>query len=661
MIKSLRKLLFALCVLLTCTGFGQFKVVGYQPYWAGSASSIQYSKLTHINYAFALPQSNGHLKALNNPGFLQQIVANGHSVGTKVYIAIGGWSDNGTVLGPTFETLASTSTGRTNLVNDAMALVHTYNLDGVDIDWEFPNPGASANNFAALMQQLATSLHAEGKGLSAAVNATSYYGNNILSSTFSYIDHFNIMAYDNTSEPNHSSYAFAQSSLNYWVSQRGLAKSKAILGVPFYARPSWNAFSTLVAQGANPYSDQFGSDYYNGITTIQNKTQLAFNSGGGIMIWELSQDASGSNSLLSAIDTKKKSFGGTTNKNPSVSITSPSNGASFTAPASITINASASDPDGSISKVQFYNGSTLLGTDNTSPYSFSWSNVAAGSYSITAKAYDNSTGTATSSVVSVTVKTSTTTTNKAPTVSITSPSGGASFNAPASITVSANASDADGSISKVEFYHGGTLIGTEYTSPYSLAWKNVAAGSYSLTAKAYDNKGAVTTSGSVSITVKTVTSGGCSGVPQYVEGSQYVAGSKVQNVGKQYQCKPYPYTGWCSGAAWAYAPGTGTYWQDAWTLVGTCTAKMSATSASSVNEGISPNPAHNLTTVEMKLNSLYSSEETLTIISSTGSIMSTEIIALSEGENSIAINIDQLHEGIYLVKVGEKTFRFVKQ
>jgi len=661
MIKPLQNLITALIVLASTTVFGQFKVVGYQPYWSGSASSIQYSKLTHINYSFALPQSNGHLKALNNPGFLQQIVSNAHAVGTKVFIAIGGWSDNGTVLGPTFETLASSSTGRSNLVNDAMALVHTYHLDGVDIDWEFPNPGASANNFAALMKQLATALHAEGKHLSAAVNATSYYGNNILSSTFSYIDHFNIMAYDNTSEPNHSSYSFAQSTLNYWVSQRGLAKSKAILGVPFYARPSWNAYRTLLAQGANPNSDQFGSDYYNGLTTIKNKTQLAFNSGGGIMIWELSQDATGTNSLLSAIDAKRKSLVGTTNKAPTVSITSPSGGATFNAPASITISAKASDADGSISKVEFYHGGTRIGTEYTAPYSLSWKNVAAGTYSLTAKAYDNKGAVKTSASVSITVKSSTTT-NKAPTVKITSPSGGASFNAPASITITASASDADGSISKVEFYHGGTRIGTEYTSPYSLPWKNVAAGTYTLTAKAYDNKGAVTTSGSVSITVKTTsTSGGCGGISQYTEGGSYVAGSKVQNGGKQYQCKPYPYSGWCAGAAWAYAPGTGTYWQDAWTMVGTCTAKISATSISSLNEGISPNPAHELSSVEMKLNALFASEETLTIISSTGSVMKTELVTLAEGENSISINIDQLQEGIYLVKIGEKAFRFVKQ
>ena len=60
----------------------------------------------------------------------------------------------------------------------------------------------------------------------------------------------------------------------------------------------------------------------------------------------------------------------------------------------------------------------------------------------------------------------------------------------------------------------------------------------------------------------------CSGVPQYVAGTAYIAGQIVQNVGNRYSCSV---AGWCSStAAWAYAPGTGTYWTDAWTLVGPC-------------------------------------------------------------------------------------------
>jgi hypothetical protein len=86
-----------------------------------------------------------------------------------------------------------------------------------------------------------------------------------------------------------------------------------------------------------------------------------------------------------------------------VSLTSPANGATFTAPATINLTANAADADGSVSKVDFYNGTFLLNTDTTTPYSFSWTNVAAGTYSLTAVATDNAGGVTTSAVVSVTV------------------------------------------------------------------------------------------------------------------------------------------------------------------------------------------------------------------------------------------------------------------
>ncbi|MGH9660014.1 MAG: Ig-like domain-containing protein, partial [Bryobacteraceae bacterium] len=91
--------------------------------------------------------------------------------------------------------------------------------------------------------------------------------------------------------------------------------------------------------------------------------------------------------------------------------------------------------------------------------------------------------------------------NVPPTVSITSPAGGATYSAPASITIDATAADSDGTVTKVDFYQGTTLLGTDTTAPYSFTWSNAAAGSYSLTAKATDNANAVTTSTAVPVTV----------------------------------------------------------------------------------------------------------------------------------------------------------------
>ncbi|MGX5819288.1 discoidin domain-containing protein [Chitinophaga lutea] len=91
--------------------------------------------------------------------------------------------------------------------------------------------------------------------------------------------------------------------------------------------------------------------------------------------------------------------------------------------------------------------------------------------------------------------------NVAPTVSLTAPAPNATFTAPASITVSANAADSDGTVSKVEFFQGSIKIGEDASSPYSITWTNVAAGNYALTAKATDDDNATTTSAAVNITV----------------------------------------------------------------------------------------------------------------------------------------------------------------
>ena len=187
---------------------------------------------------------------------------------------------------------------------------------------------------------------------------------------------------------------------------------------------------------------------------------------------------------------------GTSDVPPSVSITSPTTGATFTAPANITITASASDSDGTVAKVDFYQGTTLIGTATAAPYSVTWNNVAAGTYNLTAVATDNGGATTTSTAVSVTVNAS-----AAPTVSISSPTTGATFTAPANITITASASESGGTIAKVDFYQGTTLIGTATAAPYSVTWNNVAAGTYSLTAVATDGGGATTTSTAVSVTV----------------------------------------------------------------------------------------------------------------------------------------------------------------
>ena len=186
------------------------------------------------------------------------------------------------------------------------------------------------------------------------------------------------------------------------------------------------------------------------------------------------------------------------NSPPTVTLTQPADGASFTAPATMGLSATASDTDGTVTKVEFFNGVTKLGEDTTAPFGFTWSGVGAGSYTLTARATDDLGATATSAPSRITVGT----TNVPPTVSLTFPADGASFPWKPTITMTATAADSDGTVTKVEFLDGTKILGQDTTAPYAFTWRNVPVGTHVLTARATDNRGAVTTTSVVSITVR---------------------------------------------------------------------------------------------------------------------------------------------------------------
>ncbi len=180
---------------------------------------------------------------------------------------------------------------------------------------------------------------------------------------------------------------------------------------------------------------------------------------------------------------------------PTVSLTAPANGATFTAPATIPITASVT---GTVSRVDFYASGTLVGSAASSPYTMTGTNVVAGTYVLTAVAVPASGASVTSAPINITVNGATNTT---PTVTLTSPASGSSFTAPATVTLTATATDPTDAITKVDFYSGTTLLGTATASPYAITWSNVAAGAYSVTAKATDGAGATATSAADAITV----------------------------------------------------------------------------------------------------------------------------------------------------------------
>jgi chitinase len=274
-----------------------FRIIGYVPDW--NANPVQYDKLTHINYAFLLPNFDGTINEVANPWKLDMVVANAHAANVKVLISVGGWG-----LDPQFEALANDPTTRLTFVRAMVSYVALHQLDGVDIDWEYPDPEPpSQENFVILMRELRQALPAD-KLLTAAVVALGAHGEGVASEVFDIVDFLNLMAYDGSST-DHSPYSYAEAAIDYW-SGRGLPAEKMVLGVPFYSRPGEIPYRKLIAQDpAAAYSDTLEANgslqYYNGIPTIQRKTELAMQRASGIMFWEISQDTNDETSLLNAI------------------------------------------------------------------------------------------------------------------------------------------------------------------------------------------------------------------------------------------------------------------------------------------------------------------------------------------------------------------------
>lgn len=289
------------------TDVSGFKVIGYLPKYtstlADHLNAFDFTKITHLNIAFFNPDVNGNFPTSQGTG-LDTIVSKAHLNNVKVLISLGGGSNQSQYAN------LLTAANRQAFINKVVALVSLYNVDGIDVDLEGDNIDA---NYEAFITGLSAQLKPADKLLTAAV--AWWTRDRVTDSCLNAFDFINVMAYDKAGEE-HSPYSYAKQHLDYWKGTRGLAAGKIVIGVPFYGVYTVNGslqsitYSNLVAQypGAENKDTVRRTDgiviNYNGIPTIQNKTALAMEEGGGIMFWQVLQDASGSSSLLKAIDDK---------------------------------------------------------------------------------------------------------------------------------------------------------------------------------------------------------------------------------------------------------------------------------------------------------------------------------------------------------------------
>ncbi|HEY4325503.1 MAG TPA: glycosyl hydrolase family 18 protein [Mucilaginibacter sp.] len=286
-----------------------FRIIGYlrvSNISDGTVANVDLSKINYLNIAFINPDQDGNFSV---PKGLSAVLRTAHAKNVKVLASMGGG------LAPAYYSTLLLDERRNDFVNRIVKLASDNDFDGVDIDLEGDR---IHTNYETFVTTLSAALKQKNKILTAAV--ATVYKLKYTDRALAQFDFINIMSYDKTGPWNlnnpgqHSPYEMAVSDLDYWTNTRGIAKEKLSLGVPFYGygfggnAPADMSFHGIIAQypGAENM-DQVavrggGIIYYNGIATIKNKTTLALQKCGGIMIWQLLQDASGNKSLLTLIN-----------------------------------------------------------------------------------------------------------------------------------------------------------------------------------------------------------------------------------------------------------------------------------------------------------------------------------------------------------------------
>lgn len=289
-----------------------FRIIGYYSgdLFEEPLENLQTDKLTHIMYAFLIPQADGSVLPLAEDENVRQLIEKAHNDNCEVFIAVGGWSYNNVPLQSAFEQACSTSETRDKLVNSIVSIVEDYGFDGVELDWEYPN-SASAENYEALILELDKELESRGKQLTAALNGAwsqtegPEVSNYVSDACLNAFDFINVMSYDMNNEQ-HSPFWFANTSIDYWI-YRGVKPEKIVLGMPLYARPTYMQYRHLAEKNKSfVYNDYAVIDgvtsYYNGLPTLCKKTILAAYKAGGVMLFDVNEDTNDETSIVSMID-----------------------------------------------------------------------------------------------------------------------------------------------------------------------------------------------------------------------------------------------------------------------------------------------------------------------------------------------------------------------
>lgn len=289
----------------------RLRVLGYlfaHGNWWERLQEVDLDAITDLNLAFLNPDASGDF--VRSPD-LVKLVQRAHAHDVQVFFSIGGGSPPAHL-----EQLLQTRESRAKLVTGIVSLINEYGFDGVDIDLE---NDLINEHYALFVAEVATAVKPLGKLVTAAL--ASWNGDKISDETLAHYDFINIMSYDATGPWNperpgpHAPYSMAVDDFEYYHQRRGIAAGKLFVGLPFYGygfgdgAPESLFYRDIVHQWPGSETadevalDAGGKIYYNGIPTIERKTQFALEqSAGGVMIWHLLHDTDDERSLLRAIN-----------------------------------------------------------------------------------------------------------------------------------------------------------------------------------------------------------------------------------------------------------------------------------------------------------------------------------------------------------------------
>ena len=299
------KVLVAICGLaLTANLFAanqpeqSFRIAGYLPeYRVDALNASQVAGLTDLIVFSVWPRDNGSIETKAWPKHrltkTRTLIA---KTKVRLLLAVGGWGRS-----TGFPGMAVNAQSRQRFATELSAFCQANDFKGVVYDWEFPRNAKEEGDCGALFRDTKRLFGPKGWTVECAVNPA----RPLPKSWLPHLDAVHVMSYDNG--PRHATYEQAVKDLDA-MAKLGAPAHKLLLGLPFYGRPITNRNNALtyaeIKQRFRPSKeqDEAGGYYFNGPDTLLKKVKLAKQRGlGGVMIWEIGQDAKGKDTLLSQV------------------------------------------------------------------------------------------------------------------------------------------------------------------------------------------------------------------------------------------------------------------------------------------------------------------------------------------------------------------------